>query len=97
MAGVTWRSPSLLCGVQPQRGDNYDRMVINVKHLGTVRSFDETKGRGLIKPDSGADYLIFERSGIYQNRQVRPIEGQRLTYQLGMIDGQRCAVNLGNV
>ncbi len=68
-----------------------------MKHLGTVRSFDETKDRGLIKPDSGGEHLIFERSGIYQDRRVQPVEGQRLTYQLGTIEGQRCAVDLGNV
>jgi cold shock CspA family protein len=68
-----------------------------MKHLGTVRSFDEGKGRGLIKPDSGAEFLIFERSGIYRDRRVPPVAGQRLTYQLATIDGQRCAVELGNV
>jgi len=73
------------------------RMETSMKHLGTVRSFDETKGRGLIKPDSGGELLIFERSGIYSDRRVPPLEGQRLTYQIGTIGEQRCAVNLGNV
>ena len=68
-----------------------------MKHLGTVKSFDETQGRGVIKPDSGGELLIFERSGIYQDRRVPPVQGQRLTYQLATLDGQRCAVNLGNV
>jgi CspA family cold shock protein len=68
-----------------------------MKHLGTVKSFNEARGRGLIKPDSGGEQLIFERSGIYQDRRVPPVAGQRLTYHLGMIDGHRCAVDLGNV
>ena len=68
-----------------------------MKHLGTVKSFNEAIGRGLIKPDSGGEYLIFERSGIYFDRRIPPVEGQRLTYELGVTDGQRCAVNLGNV
>lgn len=68
-----------------------------MKHLGTVKSFDEAKGRGWIKPDSGAEFLIFERSGIYRDHRVPPVEGQRLTYQLDTVDGQRRAVNLGNI
>ena len=68
-----------------------------MKHLGTVKSFNEAKGRGLIKPDSGGEQLIFERSGIYLDCRVPPVAGQRLTYQLSTVDGQRCAVNLGNV
>jgi len=73
------------------------RMEISMKHLGTVKSFDETKGRGLIEADSGGEYLVFERSGIYLNPRVPPVEGQRLTYELGTRGGQRCAVNLRNV
>ena len=64
---------------------------------GTVRSFDAAKGRGLIVADSGGEYLIFERSGIYLNPLVPPLEGQRLTYELGSRDGERRAVKLGNV
>jgi cold shock CspA family protein len=72
-------------------------METSIKHRGTVKSFDRRKNRGLIEADSGGEYLIFERSGIYQNPQVPPVEGQRLTFELGTVDGQRCAVNLGNV
>ena len=64
---------------------------------GTVKSFDRVRGRGTIEADSGGEYLIFERSGIYQNPSVIPVVGQRLTYQLVVSDGRRCAVNLGNV
>jgi len=64
---------------------------------GTVKSFDQARGRGTIEADSGGEYLIFERSGIYQNPSVIPVVGQRLTYQLVTSGGLRCAVNLGNV
>lgn len=66
-------------------------------YLGTVKSFDPAKGRGMIEADSGGEHLLFERSGIYSDWRVPPVVGQRLTYQLGTIDGRRCAVNLGNV
>jgi cold shock CspA family protein len=64
---------------------------------GTVKSFDQVRGRGTIEADNGGEYLLFERSGIYQNPHVTPVVGQRLTYQLVTSDGRRCAVNLGNV
>jgi len=68
-----------------------------MRYAGTVRSFDSTNGRGLIEADSGGEYLIFERSGIYFHPQVRPLVGQRLTYELGTSGGERRAVRLGNV
>lgn len=63
---------------------------------GTVKSFNPAIGRGLIEADSGGEYLVFERSGIYFNPQVRPLVGQRLTYELGTVRGERQAVKLGN-
>ena len=65
-----------------------------MRHMGTVRSFDATKGRGLIEADSGGELLAFERTGIYLNSRFSPSEGQRLTYELGISGGRRCAVNL---
>lgn len=64
---------------------------------GTVKSFDEARGRGTIEADGGAEYVIFERSGIYQNPSILPVIGQRLTYQVVTSGGRRLAVNLGNV
>ena len=64
---------------------------------GTVKSFDKVTGRGLIEADSGGEHLVFERSGIYWNPQVPPLEGQRLTYELGTVCGERRALKLGNV
>jgi cold shock CspA family protein len=72
-------------------------MEIVMTYEGTVRSFDSTRGRGTIEADSGGEYLIFERNGIYRNPDVVPVIGQRLTYQLVTSEGRRCAVNLGNV
>jgi cold shock CspA family protein len=62
-----------------------------------VKSFDHARGHGTIEADSGGEYLTFHRSGIYSDWRVPPIVGQRLTYQVGTIEGRRCAVNLGNV
>lgn len=73
------------------------KMEIVMTYQGTVRSFDSTRGRGTIEADSGGEYLIFERNGIYRNPDVVPVIGQRLTYQLVTSEGRRCAVNLGNV
>ena len=67
-----------------------------MKHLGTVRSFDEAKGRGTIEADSGGEYLTFERCGIYLRSGAHPAEGQRLSYEVGISGGRRCAVNLAN-
>lgn len=64
---------------------------------GTVRTFDRVKDRGLIEADSGGEFLIFERSGIYLNPQVLPLIGQRLTYEIGSFGGERQAMRLGNV
>lgn len=66
-------------------------------YQGTVKSFDQARGRGTIEADSGGEFLIFERSGIYQNPNLTPVVGQRLTYNLVTSGGQRRAVNLGNV
>jgi cold shock CspA family protein len=68
-----------------------------MKHTGTVRSFDAANGRGTIEADSGGELLIFERTGIHLNSRVSPSEGQRLTYELGISGGKRCAVNIANV
>jgi len=68
-----------------------------ILYHGTVKSFDRARGRGTIEADSGGEYVIFERSGIYQNPNITPIVGQRLTYHLVTSGGRRCAVSLGNV
>ena len=66
-------------------------------YQGTVRSFDQARGRGTIEADSGGEYLLFELDGIYQDPNVTPVVGQRFTYNLVTGGGRRRAMNLGNV
>jgi cold shock CspA family protein len=77
--------------------DAAEKMETAVTYQGTVKSFDPTRGRGTIEADSGGEYLVFERSGIYQNPNVTPAVGQRLAYDLVTSGGRRFAVNLSNV
>lgn len=72
-------------------------MEIAMTYQGTVRSFDQARGRGTIEADSGGEYLLFELNGIYQKPNLTPVVGQRLTYSLVTSRGRRCAVNLDNV
>ena len=67
-----------------------------MKHFGTVESFDETKGRGLIKPEQGDKAISFERSAFSWENKTPPPVGKRLSYDLGEADGQVRAVNLQN-
>ena len=65
-----------------------------MKHFGTVKSFDTDKGAGSIKPETGGEALSFERSAMSWSGKP-PIEGQRLSYDLGTTkDSKPCAVNL---
>jgi cold shock CspA family protein len=68
-----------------------------MKHLGTVKSFDHQTETGFIKPDSGAALMMFERSGIYKDRAIRPLVGQRLIYELVIGEGNRKPVNLQSI
>ena len=68
-----------------------------MKHFGTVESFDETKGLGLIKPEESGKTIRFERSAISWEPKVAPKTGQRLSYELAEKDGQSSAVNLATM
>ena len=68
-----------------------------MKLFGTVKSFDEAKGHGSIKPEQGGDELGFERSAISWTDKTAPKEGQRLSYDLDSRDGRKTAVNLQTV
>lgn len=68
-----------------------------MKHFGTVKSFDETQGRGLITPEKGGEELRFERGAISWEPKVAPKTGQRLSYELAENDGQSSAVNLATI
>ena len=67
-----------------------------MKHFGTVKSFDETQGRGSITPESGGEELRFEKSAISWDPKVAPKTGQRLSYELAQTDN-RTAVNLETI
>ena len=68
----------------------------NMKHFGTVESFDESKGRGLIKPEQGDKSISFDRSAFAWDNKSPPPMGQRLSYDLRETEGEARAVNLQN-
>ena len=68
-----------------------------MKHFGTLKSFDETKGSGSITPEKGGDELRFERSAISWDSKVAPTTGQRLSYELNEKDGRTNAVKLETI
>jgi len=72
------------------------RKDLFVRHFGTVRSFDATKGMGSIQPESGGENLEFERDASTWDRRIAPSEGQRLSYELGTKFGETRAVKLQN-
>jgi cold shock CspA family protein len=65
-------------------------------HFGTVESFDEAKGYGLIKPETAGTSIGFERSAISWENKTPPVIGKRLSYELSDSNGQTSAVNLQN-
>jgi cold shock CspA family protein len=68
-----------------------------MKHFGTVESFDETKGQGLIKPEeTGKSAIRFEKSAINWENKTLPPVGKRLSYELSESAGETRAVNLQN-
>lgn len=71
---------------------------ITMKLFGTVKSFDEEKSRGLLKPENGSADLRFERSALSWNPKASPTTGQRLSYELSQKEGQHpSAVNLNTI
>jgi cold shock CspA family protein len=69
-----------------------------MKLFGTVESFDETQGRGLIKPEeTGKSAIAFEKSAINWENKTPPPVGQRLSYELSGSGGEARAVNLQNI
>jgi len=65
-----------------------------MRHFGTVKSFDETRGHGSIRPEHAHHEIGFERGAVMWRRSVDPTPGQRLSYEVGFRDGRTCAVNL---
>jgi cold shock CspA family protein len=68
-----------------------------MKLFGTVESFDETKGQGLIKPEEvGKPAIAFEKSAIPSEGKTPPPVGKRLSYEVSETNGETRAVNLQN-
>jgi CspA family cold shock protein len=69
-----------------------------MKHFGTVKSFNSTKGFGQIEPEAGGDMLPFERSAFSGKTNAVPTIGQRLSYNVGTNnERQPCALNLQTI
>jgi CspA family cold shock protein len=68
-----------------------------MKYFGTVKSFDETKGLGSLKPETGGDELKFERSAISWVAPKTPSIGERLSFDKGTLNSEPCAVNLARI
>jgi len=68
-----------------------------MRYFGTVKSFDETRGRGSIQPEQGHEEIGFEKGAVIWRRSVDPTPGQRLSYEVGIRDGHTSAVNLRTV
>ena len=66
-----------------------------MKLFGTVKSFDETKGFGSIKPEAGGEELRFEKSAVQWGDATTPKTERRVSYELGKNDsGEARAINL---
>ena len=68
-----------------------------MKYFGTVKTFDESTGRGFIVPEIGGEGLAFEQGSSSWVRVAPPRAGQRLSYDLHHTNGQPNAVNLETI
>jgi CspA family cold shock protein len=67
----------------------------NMTLFGTVKSFDETRGFGTIKPEAGGADLRFEKSAVQWGDATTPKTERRLSYEVGKNgSGDACAINL---
>jgi CspA family cold shock protein len=67
----------------------------NMKLFGTVKSFDEIRGYGIIKPETGGDELRFEKSAVHWGNAATPKTERRVSYEVGKNErGGACATNL---
>lgn len=63
--------------------------------FGTVKSFDETRGFGTIKPEAGGADLRFEKSAVQWGDATTPKTERRLSYEVDKNgSGDACAINL---
>jgi CspA family cold shock protein len=66
-----------------------------MKLFGTVKTFDEIKGYGTIKPEAGGDELRFEKSAVHWGDATTPKTERRLSYEVGKNgSGAARAINL---
>ena len=68
-----------------------------MKHFGTVRTFDDNVGSGMITPETGGPDLRFERTAFSWESTLRPKAGLRLSYDLAHTNGQASAINLARI
>jgi len=67
----------------------------NMKLFGTVKTFDEAKGYGTIKPEAGGEELRFEKSAVQWGNATTPKTERRVSYEVGKNgSGDACAINL---
>lgn len=68
-----------------------------MRYFGTVKSFDETRGRGSIESGRGHEEIGFEKGAVIWRRSVDPIVGQLLSYEVGIREGHARAVKLRTI
>ena len=65
--------------------------------VGTIESYDESRGVGVITPEHGGEVVRFERD-VLPERDDKPEEQERFSYYVGKyVSGKNCAVNLQRV
>lgn len=63
-------------------------------HFGRIKNYDGTKGTGTIAPEKGGDALMFQKSGLADQKQD-PKPTQRFEFETADGDGgKKQAVNL---
>jgi cold shock protein len=63
--------------------------------FGKVQSYDDNKGTGMIKPETGGEPLNFERSAVNWGKENSSKTDRRLSYEVGKNSaGHACAINL---
>jgi len=65
-----------------------------MEHFGTVKSFDEANGAGLIEPEDGGKDIGFEKKFISWKRNQPPPVGLRICYDVAARNNRTRAVNL---